>query len=135
MGYLRDTTHYPRSAIWAACADFELEDEGGGVILVPRGHVICFMASFFHGGRPYMSALPRFHCFYLPEYSQSRALRNRNIKKRSPAKWTLQIRNAAHWSAPAPKKRFQSVILHVCFIGQTDGSAEQRPTCEAPEVL
>ena len=46
-------------------------------------------------------------------YSQSRALRNRHIKKRSPAKWTLQIRNAAHWSAPAPKKRFQSVTLHV----------------------
>ena len=68
VGYLRDTPHYPRSAIWAACADFEFEDGGGRVILVPRGHVICFMASFFYGGRPYMSDLPRFHCFYLPEY-------------------------------------------------------------------
>ena len=46
-------------------------------------------------------------------YSRMLPLRNRDIKKRSPAKWTLQIRNAAHWSAPAPKKRFQSVTLHV----------------------
>eukprot|EP00966_Prymnesium_polylepis_P108461 2510645-Prymnesium_polylepis.2 len=46
-------------------------------------------------------------------------VRDRRIKKRSPAKWTLQKRNGAHWFALGPKKRFRSVTLR--FIGRTDG--------------
>ena len=68
VGHLRDTPLYPRSAIWAACSPFAIALPHEASIVVPTGHVIFFMADFWHGGGPYMSGNPRFHGFQLPAY-------------------------------------------------------------------
>ena len=64
VGHLRGTPRYPRSAIWAACSPFVLH-LGGSDVRVPTGHVIFFMADFWHGGGRYLSGNPRFHGFQL----------------------------------------------------------------------
>ena len=57
----------PRSAIWAPCAPFLLNTFDHGTVRVPRGHVIFFVSTFWHGGGPSLSLHPRFHGFQLRE--------------------------------------------------------------------
>jgi hypothetical protein len=70
VGHLHGTPWYPRSAIWAALAAFEIGTRDGLVIRVPRDHVIFFMADFWHCGGPGLSPEPRFHGFQLASWTQ-----------------------------------------------------------------
>ena len=70
VGHLHGTPWYPRSAIWAALAAFEIGARDGRVIRVPRDHVIFFMADFWHCGGPGLSPEPRFHGFQLASWTQ-----------------------------------------------------------------
>ena len=70
VGHLHGTPWYPRSAIWAALAAFEIGVRDGRVIRVPRDHVIFFMADFWHCGGPGLSPEPRFHGFQLASWTQ-----------------------------------------------------------------
>ena len=70
VGHLHGTPWYPRSAIWAALAAFEIGVRDGRVIRVPRDHVIFFMADFWHCGGAGLSPEPRFHGFQLASWTQ-----------------------------------------------------------------
>ena len=70
VGHLHGTPWYPRSAVWAALAAFEIGTRDGGVIRVPQSHVIFFMADFWHCGGRGLSTEPRFHGFQLAPWTQ-----------------------------------------------------------------
>ena len=65
--HLRGTPHFPRSAIWAVHAPFQLVTRDHGKVTVPIQHVIFFRADFWHCGGPALSTWARFHGFQLPE--------------------------------------------------------------------
>ena len=65
---------FPRSAIWAAFAEFDLlcapypltcdpRYADTRLVNVKHGSVIFFMGDFWHGGGPFASEMPRFHAF------------------------------------------------------------------------
>lgn len=63
--HLHGTPQFPRSAIWAVRATFVLQTRAYGDVRVPAGHVVFFMANFWHGGGPFLSSELRFHGFQL----------------------------------------------------------------------
>ena len=66
--HLKGGPCYPRSAIWAAHAQFMLMTRDHGAIVVPEGKVIFFLADFWHSGGPAMSSMPRYHGFQKPDW-------------------------------------------------------------------
>ena len=66
VAHLRGTPTFPRSAIWAACAPFRIECRDRSCVNVPVGHVVFFLADFWHAGGAWMNGWPRFHGFLAP---------------------------------------------------------------------
>ena len=56
----------PGSAIWAACADFELIGPHGETIIVKAGKIAVFQGEWLHCGGPHTSSCLRVHSFLRP---------------------------------------------------------------------
>ena len=67
VAHLRHRGVFPRSAILAVDAAFDIATRDCGTITVPPMHVIFLLASFWHGGGPHVSTWARYHGYELPE--------------------------------------------------------------------
>ena len=63
---MRGTPLFPRSALWAASAPFNIARRGGSPVAVSTGHVLFFVADRWPAGTAFLTGRPRFHAFQKP---------------------------------------------------------------------